>query len=55
MEIILQLPLCLYEMEASMVYMYDCFFPQNVMLPLSAGLHNGIHLPVISGILLDCV
>jgi len=54
MAIILQLPLCLYELQRLVVYVDDRFLPQNVMLPLSAGLHNGIHLFVISGILPDC-
>ena len=54
MAIILQFPLGLYELQGSMVCVDDRFLPQNVMLPLSAGLYNGIHLFVISGILLDC-
>ena len=37
-----------------MVCVDDCFIPQNIMLPLSTGLHNGIHLFVISGILPNC-
>jgi len=41
--IVLQLSLCLYELQGSMVCGY-CFLPQNVMLPLSTRLHNGIHL-----------
>ena len=55
MATILQLPLCLYELQGSVVCVDDYFLPQNVMLPLSVGLHNGIHLFVISGILSDCV
>jgi hypothetical protein len=55
MVIILQLPLCLYELQGSVVCVDDCFLPQNVMLPLTTGLHNGIHFFVISGILSDCV
>ena len=55
MAIVLQLSLCLYEWQGSMVYVDECFLPHKVMLPLSAGLHNGIHLFVIDGILLDCV
>lgn len=53
--IVLQLPLCLYELQGSMVYVDDRFLPRNVMLPLEEGLHNGIHFFVISGILSDCV
>ena len=55
MVIILQLPLCLYELQGHVVCMDDCFLPQNVMLPLSTSLHNGIHFFVISGLLLNCV
>jgi hypothetical protein len=33
----------------------DRLLPQNVMLSLSASLHNGIHFSVISGILSDYV
>jgi hypothetical protein len=55
MVIILQLPLCLYELQGSVVYVDDRFLPQNVMLPFLASLHNGIHYFFISGILSDCV
>jgi hypothetical protein len=55
MAIVLQLPLCLYELQGSVVCVDHCFLSQNVMLPLSARLHNGMHLFVICGILLDCV
>ena len=53
MQIILQLPLRLYELQGSVVRVDDRFLPQNLMLPLSVGLHNGIHLFIISGILQD--
>lgn len=52
MAIILQLPLCLYELQGSAVCVDDRFLPKNVMLPLLAC--NGIHIFVISGILSDC-
>ena len=55
MVIILQFPLGVYELKGSVVCVDDHFLPQNVMLPLVVGLHNGIHLFVISEILLDCV
>ena len=55
MEIVLQLPLCLYELQGSVVCVDDCLLPQNVMLLLSTSLHNGIHLFVISGIISNCV
>ena len=50
-----QLPLCLYELQGSVVCVDDCLLPQNVVLPLLAHLHNGIHFFVISGILVDYV
>jgi hypothetical protein len=34
MVIVLQLPLCLYELQGSVVCVDDCFLPHNVMLPL---------------------
>ncbi len=55
MAIILQFPMGLYELQGSVVCVDDRFLPQNVMLPLSAGLYNGIHLLIISGVLPDCV
>ena len=55
MAIILKFPLGLYELQGSVVCVDDCFLPQNVMLPLSVGLHNGVHLLIIGWILPDCV
>ena len=55
MVIILQLPLCLYELQGSVVYVDYFFLPHNVILPLSVDMHNGIHLLVIGGIILDFV
>jgi hypothetical protein len=55
MATVLQLPLRLYELQGSVVCVDDCFLPQNVMLPLSESLHNGIHFFVISGIPSDRV
>lgn len=55
MAIILQLPLCLYELKRSMFCVDDHFLPQNVMLPLMAGLHNGIHFFVVGGVLSNYV
>ena len=51
MVIILQLPLCLYELQGFVVCVDDRFLPQNVTLPFSTCLHNGIHLFVIGGII----
>ena len=55
MSIILQFPLGLYEMQGSVVCVDDCLLPQDVMLPLSVGLHDGVHLFIIGWILPDCV
>lgn len=55
MVVVLQLPLCLYVLQGSVIYVDDHFLPKNVMLPLSVGLHNRIHLFVICGILSDCI
>ena len=55
MAIVLQLPLCLYELQGLVVCVDDCFLTQNVMLPLSVSLHNGIHFFVIIQILSDFV
>jgi hypothetical protein len=55
MTIVLQLPLCRLELQGLVVCVDDRFLSQNVMLPLLACLHNGIHIFFISGILADCV
>ena len=53
MAIILKLPMCLYELQRSVVYVDGCFLPRNVMLPLTICLHNEIHFFVIGGIISD--
>ena len=55
MAIILQLPLCLYELYRLVVYVDDRLLPQNVVLPLTAYLHIGINFFVVSGVLFDYV
>ena len=55
MVIVLKTPLFLYELQGSVVCVDDHFLPHNVMLPLSIGLHNGIQIFVIGGIISDCV
>jgi hypothetical protein len=50
MVVILQLPLCLYELQRLVISVDDCLLSQNVMFPLTTGLHNGIHLFVIGGV-----
>jgi hypothetical protein len=55
MAIVLQLSLCLYELQGSVVCVNDHYLSQNVMLPFLTSLDNRIHFFVISGILPDCV
>jgi hypothetical protein len=50
MAVILQFPLCLYELHRLVISVYDRLFPQNVMFPLTIGLYNGIHFLVIGGV-----
>lgn len=51
MVIVLQLPLCLYKLKRLVIGVDDHLLPQNVVLPLSASLHDGIHLFIIGGVL----
>jgi hypothetical protein len=53
MVVILQFSLCLHELQRLMVNVDDCLLPKNVMPPLAAGLYNGVHFFVISGVLMD--
>jgi hypothetical protein len=55
MEIILQLPPCLYELQRLVISVDDCIFSQNVMFPLKTSLYNGIHFLVIGGVFLDSI
>jgi hypothetical protein len=55
MAIVLQFPLCLYELQRLVISLYDHLLSQNVMFPLTIGLYNGIHLLVIGGIFLDSI
>jgi hypothetical protein len=50
MVVILQFPLCLYELQRLVINVHDRLFPQNVMFPLMIGLYNGIHFLVIGGV-----
>jgi hypothetical protein len=50
MAVVLQFPLCLYELQRLVISVYDFLFPQNVMFPLTTGLYNGIHFLVIGGV-----
>ena len=53
MEIILQFALCLHELKWLMISVDDFLLPKNVMSPLVAGLHNGVHLFSVSRVLTD--
>jgi len=55
MAIVLQLSLCLYELQESVICVDDRFLPYNVMLPFFACFHNGIHLFVVGGVLSNYV
>jgi hypothetical protein len=50
MGVIMQLPLYLYELQRLVISVDDCLLSQNVMFPLTIGLHNGIHFLVIGGV-----
>jgi hypothetical protein len=51
MAVILQFSLCLHELQWLMINVDGCLLPENVMPPLDAGLHNGVHLFFISRVL----
>jgi hypothetical protein len=53
MAIILQFPLCLYELQRLVINVYDRLLSQNVMFPLTTGLYNGMHFLFIGGVFLD--
>ena len=55
MAVILQFFLCLQELQCLMFNVDDCLLPNNVMSPLVACLHNGVHLFVISRVLTDSI
>jgi hypothetical protein len=50
MAFVLQLPMCLYELQRLVISVDDCLLSQNVMFPLTSGLHNGIHFLIIGGV-----
>jgi hypothetical protein len=50
MVVILQFPLCLYELKRLVISVYDHLLSQNVMFPLMTRLYNGIHFLVIGGV-----
>jgi hypothetical protein len=50
MVFVLQIPLCLYEIQRLVMSVDDFLLSHNEMFPLKIGLHNGIHLFVIGGV-----
>jgi hypothetical protein len=50
MAIVLQFPLCLYELQRLVINVDDRLLSQNVMFPLTTCLYNGIHFLVIGGV-----
>jgi hypothetical protein len=55
MAVILQFFLCLHELQWIMISVDDYLLPNNVMYPLAADLHNGVHFFVISRVLTDII
>jgi hypothetical protein len=55
MAIILQFPLCLYELQMLLITVDDRILSHNVMFPLKTILYNGIHFLVIRGVFPDSI
>jgi hypothetical protein len=53
MEVVLQLPVSLYELKRLVITVDDHILSQNVMFPLKTCLYNGIHFLVIGGVFMD--
>jgi hypothetical protein len=53
MVVVLQFPLCLYQLQRLVINMYDHLFSHNVIFPLMTRLYNEIHFLVIGGVFLD--
>jgi hypothetical protein len=49
----MQIALCLHELQWLMICVDDFLLLENVMSPLAAGLHNGVHLFVVSRVFKD--
>jgi hypothetical protein len=47
MVVILQFSLCMHELQWLMISVDDYLLPNNVMSPLEASLHNGVHFFVV--------
>jgi hypothetical protein len=55
MAIIMQLPLCLYELHRLMISVVDCLLSHNIMFSLTTCLHNQIHFFFIGGVFPDSI
>jgi len=55
MEIVLQLPLCLYKLKRSIIDVDDHLILKNVMVPFPTSLHDGTLLFIICGLLSNCI
>jgi hypothetical protein len=51
MVFILQFSLCLHELHRLVIILDYCLLLENVVLPFSKGLYNGVHLFFIGGVL----
>jgi hypothetical protein len=55
MAVVLQFPLCLYQLQRLVINVDDHLLSQTIMFPLTTGLHNGIHFLVIGAEILDSI
>jgi hypothetical protein len=55
MVVILQFSLCLHELQWIMINVDDCLLPKNVMSPLAACFHNGLHFFFVTRVLTDSI
>jgi hypothetical protein len=53
MVVVLQFPLCLYELQRLVISVYDHLHSKNVMFSLTIGLYNGIHFLIIGDVFSD--
>lgn len=53
MAIILRLLLCLHKLKRMVICVDNHLLPQNIMLPLSVGLNNRLHILIIGGVPTD--
>jgi hypothetical protein len=55
MAIVMQIPLCMYELRRLVISVDNHLLSHNVIFPLTIGLYNGIHFLVIGGVFLDSI